>query len=303
MPSYTSYLPGNPLYQQAVGGDPAIGYTASQFRQLIGAVFPRPGRGPHGDSFTVQQAASGGPNKSVDIWPGFVVLGETTAYERWLLHLPARLNIPISGFTWPVPSTRTHRVYVVLEDKSLSGVSADTAHPYCGKVVITEDTGGTDHLVPPGSPEPRHWILLATITVVPGQASISNTSITMASSRSHYGSAQYPLTLSGGIVEGASSTASQPRYSVSGNILTLMGQLARADGTAIMPGTSLGVLPFGYVPRVHRYGVGGGEMGPGTTRPFWRAHIDPTNGLIEATFPTDYAPKWLSLDGITFPLD
>lgn len=288
MATVTATMTPKPYFLQAVGADTPISYTAEDFRNVLGAMWPRSGvSGPL--SFRILQRLAGA-NWSVDINGGFAILGNTaTEIDRYLCSNDARVNIPLTGFNTAPAATRTHRVFIAVYDKAVVGTQ------YLTKVVITEDVGAG---APLPSDSPAYTLEIGSVSIGSGQSNIATANIANYGIHADASYGAYDLALSGGVISGAGGTnGGPPRYSMAGNQIRLSGVAAKSSGNYLAGSTySMAVLPDGSRPRYERYCA---ALGAGGNR--YRVTVT-TAGLIQASaIGTDMA--WLAFDGVTFELD
>lgn len=245
-------LPTQPLMLEAVVGDAAIIYNASDVRLMLGALYPRPGRIGIGDALWLYPRQAGA-NWSLDVQAGQAVIPATaSAYapERYLVTLPARTNLSLVGFNTAPPATRTHAVWLVVDDKSLSGIA------YAARLVVTEDTGT-------GAPNPTAsaYRQVGTVTIAPGQANITATHlgtimIRASSATTEYAFPVFDTGIDGGYISGNSVGGQTLRYSLDGNTVRMQGSVQRATGSfAVGTAYTVGLMPVGYRPAYARLGV------------------------------------------------
>lgn len=290
MATVSYQLPITPYALQAVVGDTAINYNATDQRLWQGASFPRIGRLGLGDSFMVYPNQAGA-NWSIDVQAGEFIAGSATsnayAPERYLVTLAARTNVPLTGFNTAPVATRTHNVYLTMDDKNVSGTV------YGARIVITEDIGS-------GAPAPdaTMYATLASFTIASGQSNIATANITNFTARTSRAINRIALTYASGF--SVPSGAQGMTYSLDGNTVRMQGAVQRTSTTMVAGSTyTIGTLPIGYRPSVIRGAIAIGD-GPG----FARVLIDVT-GTVTLT-PYGANPTAMSiayLDAVTFELN
>jgi hypothetical protein len=284
---------------QAASGDAAISYDALALRQLAGAIWPRTGILSN-DAFLITQRAAGA-NFSVDIAPGFAILGDTTGNansDRYIVYANATINVALTGFVTNPTATRTHKVFLVVLDKQKTGLGTQ----YDGKIVITEDTGaGAGDPVQDGV---AHFFQLGSFTIAPGAASVSNAVIANTGRRAAFGPSYTAVSITANISDGSLTTGmSTPRAIRSGTGARLVGAFTRTSGNPFDPNTTyiLGNLPSAYRPNNDRHLVAPCATS-GNTHATYRLVIR-TTGNLEALTPKDVTAQWLGIDGVTYELD
>lgn len=241
-------LPTQPLMLQAVVGDDAINYNASDVRLMLGALYPRPGRIGLGDALFLYPRAAGA-NWSLDVQAGqAVIASNSNAYapERYLVTLPARTNLSLIGFNTAPTVTRTHKVWIAVDDKSTSGTT------YKGRIIVTEDTGA-------GAPDPvtSFFTQIGTVQFSPGQSNITAGNLDTIMLRASHATYEYEVTdYHTGYVGGNGVGGQELRFSLDGNTVRLQGCVQRESGVMSV-GTVYNVarMPIGYRPDVQRLGV------------------------------------------------
>jgi hypothetical protein len=161
-----------PLFLQPAAADPAIDYTAQEFRQYVRAQLTA-ASGVGGEQgvtaasgFNVTQRGAGA-NMSVDVSSGLAyVVGDDVAnqgtYQVW-----NDGTVNVTGWTVPGAGTYHHRLVLQIQDKLSNGAYSG----YVAALVPVLDAGG-------GLPaEPASAITLATIDIPSGSGSITNSMI------------------------------------------------------------------------------------------------------------------------------
>lgn len=284
MATYYETLPNKPLFLQAVGGDPAISYSAYEHRLLMGAIWPRVGA--IGFSLRLAQRAAGA-NWSVDVSPGWAVLGNTAEYDRYLVHVPVtttlELDTPGSVFNTAPVATRTHRVFAAVYSKGVIS-AVDEA-----RLVVTEDTG-SGAPTPPSSP--AYYLELGRFTIGTAQSNVSNAQITNTATHASMNTEPAAIALVGGHV----SAGATPKLCIAGGRVVLSGTVQKGSGSFVA-GTpvTIGSLSSSVRPATNRYvmGVAEGNVAHRITAS--------SNGDLITT-PKE-ATAWISLDGLTYDLD
>lgn len=218
MATVTYQLPIGPLPMSAVIGDTAISYSAADFRYVIGAMYARTGRvGPNDALWLYTRAA--GADWSVDVNFGQIVLGGNSYYfpERYLATLATRVNIPLTGFNTAPVATRTHGVWLGVDDKNTSGAL------YGARIHITEDVGAGAPL-----PSATTYLQLGTLTIAPAQSNIGAANIVNNLRRASNGTAPALLSYYSGFTTSSTATA---YWSISDNTVRLQGAINKTTGT------------------------------------------------------------------------
>jgi len=245
-------LPLSPLMLEAVVGDDAIVYNASDVRLMLGAMYPRPGRIGLGDALWLYPRAAGA-NWSVDVQAGQAVIqGNASSYtpERYLVTLAERTNLSLAAFNTAPTVTRTHAVYVAVDNKETSGTT------YGARLVVTEDTGA-------GAPVPTaSWARqLGTVTIAPAQSNIADTHLSTFMLRASTGTFAFNVELPNvgiyaGFTGGSPYGSPDPRFSLTGNTVRMSGAVRRTSGNFAVGTTyTIGRMPVGYRPRHYRLGL------------------------------------------------
>lgn len=260
MATVTSAL-GSPLALEAVGGDTPIQYHAADLRQLIGATFPRYGRLGLGDALWLYPRAAGA-NWSVDVQAGWFICAPPTnpdyAAERYLITVPTRTNLSLATFNLSPAATRTHGVWLVLNDKAVSGTT------YGSSLVVTEDTGS-------GAPNPTgatNYARIGNVTIAPAQSNIGSANLTTTLARASSASFTTAVTYLNGMVAGDGNGGSPGvTYSVDGNTVRFQGNLKPAGAGAYAAGGvyTVASVAVGYRPAYNRVLLAG-SSGPTIAR-------------------------------------
>ncbi|MDP8971154.1 MAG: hypothetical protein M3N52_11810 [Actinomycetota bacterium] len=303
MATVTHVLPVKPLFLQAVGSDTPIEYPADVLRHLVGAVWREAGvlRTSH---FAVTQRAAGA-DWSVDITSGYAVVGGGVGNQRYLVYGAGTTNMPLTTFNTAPTATRTHKAWLVLYDKAVSGAL------YEAQFVITEDTG-SGAPTPPNSPS--YYFQLGTITIAPAQSNISSAHIgdtrplasLNLSSHLQLGHLRQVdnLTLETGILNGSGTHGGEtPKVTLYGHTVALRGTIMRSSDLAFQAGSTYTLcnLPAAYRPAAIRRMLGAGASAA-TSSYDWRCQVEPS-GIVYAYINNAYSPTYLSLDGIYFEKD
>jgi hypothetical protein len=285
-----------PFFMQAYAGDPDIYYTAADFRRFFLAVKRRPGILGSVD-FAVQQDDVVG--WSIKVSPGFAhVYGTGNSY---LVQLSTTASVSLAGFNTAPAATRTHKVFVAVYDKLISGSL------YQGQIVVTEDEGT-------GAPDPSGavaFLPLATVTIAKSQSNIQNKDVKNIADHGGSSGAYYDLQSRGMINAGYESADSivgsaPPRAIFHDGYVRLSGAIGRANGVLFEAGSSHDILSLisALRPRynVHLHcGGNNGTLGA-------QLNINP-DGTVWLYIPakigtTSYTqPNWIYLDGCTYDLD
>lgn len=285
----------NPLAIQVLSGDTPVSYGGQDLRWLIGSVHNRYGRIGYGDSLWLYPRAAGA-DWSVDVNFGMAVVGAnpSTSYtpERYLVTLPARINIPLT-FTHSPTGTRNHGVWIVVSDASQTGVGAG----YRAAVVVTEDTTGSGAPDPPGS----FFVRIGTATIAPSQSNIGAANLSTTMQRSSRATPFTEVTYKSGFTGGQTNGTGQGlSYSVDGNTVKWQGSVCRSPSGNFTAGTVYDVAtpPSSLWPKYLRLGVGV-SAGPN----FARIAVPSTGGLQLTPYTpnvTDMA--YISLDGFSYEI-
>ncbi len=299
MATATYTLPTTPEFIQAASGDAAITYNAIDWRYIVGAAFPSTGRLGLGDSFYIYPRAAGA-NWSIDVNAGMCVIGNTTntyANDRYLIINNARTNISIAGFNTAPTATRTHNVYLTLDDKNYLLTGGTTPTTYGSRIIVTEDLGS-------GAPDPTdcsYFVKLGTVTIGVSQTSIVTGSITNILRRARYGNTPLSLPLSSGFLSAtglSGFSGAAPTYNINGNVIRFAGAVMRTGSANFVAGTTYAVatLPAGYTPAFQRLMPAVGSSGI-------PARVDvQTNGVV-SVLAWGGDSSYVSLDGCSFDLN
>lgn len=159
-----------PLFLQQAGADPAVTYSATNYRlSLIAALYQVAGVvDPYGSGGLLVSQRGAGANFSVDVASGYAVVlgGDVVNQGSYLVFNDAVVNVvtPVA----PGSGTRIHRLVLQIRDKLNNGVYTT----YDGQLQLLQDTGS-------GTPAtPASAVSLATISIAAGQASVANANIT-----------------------------------------------------------------------------------------------------------------------------
>lgn len=293
-------IPEKPFFMQVKPGDTdPIMYSASDFRRYTAALSRRPGV-LSGPSFVVSQTATVG--FSVHINSGYAHIGAGTDFD-YIVHLGTPKDMTLTGFN-PAPTTeRNHSVYIAIYDALFSGTG------YNASLVITEDTTGVGAPAPSGA---RTSLLLATITVKPGQALIQNENISNVAKHggasddwtdlSPYLSTSFKVATDLLGVTTFEAQYHEGQVRMGGAIQRNSGNFA--GGTVYI----IGFMPLNLRPKQVRYvtcpcsrnmpdtvaDTGGYTV---------RLQIDPGDGQMHLRTPTGQTPSWVGFDGVTYDID
>lgn len=279
-----------PLFMQAASGDPAINYSAADFGRLVQATWQSVGV-LTATSFKVEQADVVG--WSVKIRPGYAVLGSYLVYQ------PTAITVSVSAFNTAPSATRTHRVYLVVNDK-LAGGSEYAAH-----IVVVEDTGAGAT-----APTAAGVLLLAAFTISPGQSNIQQGQISAkprnASDAGDFLTLADNGYLAGGVLDATAAIGTAPaRARFGSGRIQLSGALRRTGTTTFAAGPVIvATLPSFMRPlyTVYCAAACSDTAGDGTGSLYYRMQVD-TAGVMTANIPTGSSPQYLMLDGIVFEAD
>jgi hypothetical protein len=296
MATVTSTLPDKPLFMQAATGDALIPYTAEAYRRLVGSNWFRTGVITNDAFLPVQRAA--GANYSVDISPGYAVLGLTSGeYDRYLAYSGLAINVPLTGFNTNPVATRTHKIWLAIYDKQKYNLGT----LYEAQIIITEDTGS-------GAPTPAspvtHLNQLASFTLTTGQANIQNVHITPTIRHASSGSDYAAIPLGPSIVSGdATMDIGVPRALRHGTTAKLTGGFRRSSLADFAANTAyvLGTVSASFRPTATRY-LNAPCAISSTSVMTYRLTIAPT-GVMTAVTPVGWTPSYLAIDGCHYELD
>jgi len=290
----TTALPVRPLFMQAQLGDPALPYTAEDFRNLIGSMNSRHGAIGPPTSFTVTQRGAGA-NFSLDIQPGWYIAAaaDATTYDtrRWLVRLATTLNVPLQpGFTTTSPGVqRTHGVWLAVNDKSIAGSVA----AYNAEIWLTEDEGSGA-----GAPITAAAHQLATFTTGPGQINISTANINNGSwRRAHPGATgKMAVSFNAGYASADVTAAVGPaRWYMDGSRVHFDGGVRRLAGDMAAATTYTAfTLPRHAWPLHQKYLIGIAE-----NNTHWRMTVA-TNGQCIVT--PSALTGFVAMDGMSYDL-
>lgn len=284
-----------PFFMQAYTGDPDILYSAADFRRFFLAIKRRPGVLGSVD-FAVQQADVVG--WGVKISPGFAhVYGTGNSYLVQLTTVP---TVSIASFNTAPDATRTHKVFIAVYDKTISG------DVYQGQIVITEDVGG-------GAPNPSGavaYLLLADITVAKGQSNIQNKNIFNVADHGGSSGAYFDLATRGmintGYLDDPSPEAAPARAIYHDGYVRLSGAIGRSGGALFEAGSSHDILSLIEALRP-KYNV---HLTCGVNKGGYTAQLsispDGTTWLYipgKVGTTTYTTADWIYLDGCTYDLD
>lgn len=298
-----------PFFVQAPTGDAEIDYTATDFRALVSAIWPRAGvLSPIAFQVLQQDVVGWG----IQVVAGWAAIGDTgptvhDVVDRYLVVSETNLqvNLLAAGFVTNPAGTRTHRVYLAVYDKQVTGSTVATA-----KIVVTEDTTGAGAPVPTGVAD---YLLLAYVTISPGQSYIHTANCVDA--RAHGWSGIRPtvseVTLTAGIIDAAAFTSTAPAVTViyrNGQV-TLTGAVKRSGAIGFTAGDTwtLGYLSIPHRPKTTKAFL----CATGANQQVGAAAFDDYScrvvifdtGQIAAYMPSGNKSDYIYLDGITFDLD
>lgn len=300
MATVTAQLPDNPFFLEALSGDTPVSYDAEDFRRVLGGIWPRTGICTP-TSFQITQAGVVG--WSVQVAAGYCVVGNTlTETARYLVHNPTSQTVPLTGFNTNPSGTRTHKVWLGIYDKLLSGTE------YAAKIIITEDTGAGA-----AAPSiPAYYLQLGSFTISAGQSNVQNAHITNTVRHASMGPSPVALDITANIADASSALSVATAGVVYRNgVCTLQGGFVRTSGNPFDAGGqyNLATLPSAYKPATTKYLVAAGSTnqtgtvgtGLGSVN-FYRVTVF-TSGVIQADLPYNYAPNTLFIDGLSFEID
>ncbi len=284
MATVSTGLAFRPMFMQAGPDDPPIYYTAQDFRTFLHAFATRDGVLTP-TSFKLLPSQPQGWR--IDVNGGYAKVG------TYLVYMPERITVPLTGFNTNPTSTRTHRAFIAVYDALYTGTE------YTSKVIITEDTGQ-------GAPTPTGTAAILAIGT-----------FTISGSDTSIGAGQIdPLRVFGGpgtdriLLDGylaanyasarAETGSSQLRCWYQNNEVRFAGSVKRTNEAPFAGGSEHVVftVPEDFRPKWTKYLVGNTSVSPYT----FRARFG-TNGLVTCYLPAGSAPTFLSFDGMTYDLD
>lgn len=242
MATVVSTLPTLPLALQAVTGDPILTYPAADLRYLICAMYPRSGKVGDATSLWIFPKQAGA-DWSIDINPGQAIVGGASSFEKYLVTVLTRTNVPLTGFNTAPTATRTHKVWLVVDDKNTAPGAG-----YAARIVITEDTGS-------GAANPSYpfYFQLGSFTITTGQSNVNTANITILYNRGDQKPAIGTLTLASGYT--ALAGGQPPSWSIKGNTVFLQGGVSITTPLAAGSGpvNFCTALPSAIWPQYNRY--------------------------------------------------
>lgn len=284
-----------PLFMQALAGDPVINYSADDFSVLTTSIWPSPGV-ITATSFQVQQADNVG--WAIKILAGRAVVGD------YLVAQDTAITMDVSALNTTPVGTRTHRVFLVVDDKVQGGTD------YNARIKVVEDFGSGA-----SAPAGAAVLLLAAFTISPGQSNIQNANIS-AKPRNASAAGAFTELYSGMHIE---STGYNGVLDASGDINTAPARVRYGNGRVQFSGAvknsnaatfpaavqiKLGTLPRYLWPQyvVYMTGACSDSTGSATGSFTWRLTIDRAGNMIGNT-PTGTTPQYLMFDGISYEID
>lgn len=290
MATYTSPdFPLKPLFMQTLAGDTPINYAAYEFRHLVNAIWLTPGIIGQ-TSFALTQADQLGWNIRVG--------GGSATSGGYYIYLGAGFTLSLAGFNTNPAATRTHKVFLVVQDKSNSG----TGSGYSANVVVTEDTGA-------GAPTPDATvsILLGTVRISPGQSNILNSHISANPRRASDASIPYDLAANDRLVStiGSADTvinASPLRLRYGNGRVWISGSARLKSGNAFTATSyDLWRMPDWAWPFNDK------RMLAATTDSsmLCRLYVSSADGMVTATLSSAKTdnPQYLHLDGLSYEIE
>lgn len=292
-----------PLAIQVLSGDTPIQYGGQDLRRLLGAMYNRVGRLGLPDALTLIPNPAGA-NWSVSVMPGQAIVAGafgtgTYTPERYLVTVPyasgtTPINISLAAFNTAPAATRTHDLWLVVNDASQTGVGAG----YGAQLIVTEDVGA-------GAPVPTGSYMhrVGSITIAPGQSNIAAANLTTTLQRASRATPVTPVTYAAGFVTTASSVSGATgmgqalSYSVDGNTVRFQGSVSRTASAAFTPGTDyvVATLPVDVRPKYTRF-MSGATAGPDG----FRVKVYTTGGVEISPMDTDFL--FAPLDGVSFEI-
>jgi hypothetical protein len=158
----------NPLFLQAVTGDPAITYAAQDYRSVISTLAPFAGTVRENDLKAGPRAA--GANMSVDVAAGKAIVAGTSVANQgtYIVQSTAVENVPLA--TADATNPRIDLIVAQVYDKQADGGTRYAWQP----IPVT----GTPASSPVAPAVPPNALLLAEVRVNAGVASVSASNIT-----------------------------------------------------------------------------------------------------------------------------
>jgi hypothetical protein len=158
----------NPLFLQAVTGDPAITYAAQDYRSVISTLAPFAGTVRENDLKVGARAA--GANMSVDVAAGKAIVEGTSVANQgtYIVQSTAVENVPLA--TANATNPRIDLIVAQVYDKQ-----ADGGTRYAWQPIAVTGTPATSPVAPA---VPANALLLAEVRVNAGVASVSASNIT-----------------------------------------------------------------------------------------------------------------------------
>jgi hypothetical protein len=153
----------NPLFLQAVTGDPEITYSAQDYRSVISTLAPNAGTVRENDLKVGPRAA--GANMSVDVAAGKAIVQGTSVANQgtYIVQSTAVENVPLA--TADATNPRYDRIVAKVYDKQADGGSRYAWQP----IAVT----GTPSSSPSPPSTPANALHLATVYVPAGAVSIT----------------------------------------------------------------------------------------------------------------------------------
>lgn len=281
-----------PLFMQSLVGEDPINYSAADFgSQLLQAIWPSSGVITP-TAFHVEQADTVG--WAIKVRTGRAIVG------RYLVTSDTTYTIDVSALNTSPVGTRTHRVFLVVQDK-LEGGDGYYAH-----VKVVEDFGSSAAV-----PEAAAVLLLAAFTISPGQTGITDANISAKPRNASDAGEPLDIKASGALNNqvnanhadgsGANVAGIGPARARYGNgRVQLSGGIWRAVTPAasfVVGATTIGTLPY-YLRPLYDVWL---TLASSHFKP-WRLHIEP-DGTMTAHIPDDSAPLYLYFDGASYEID
>jgi hypothetical protein len=282
-------FPLKPLFMQSLAGEDPINYAAYEFRHLVNAMWATPGVIGQA-SFQVTQADQLG-------WNIRVGGGQATS-GGYYIYLGSGITISLAGLNTNPAATRTHKVFLTVQDKSNSG----TGTRYAANVVVAEDTGS-------GAPTPEATvsILLATVRISPGQSQILNSHINANPRRASDAAVPYDLDSNGRLVSTIASAhtvinASPLRLRYGNGRVWISGTARLKSGAAFTAlSYDLWRMPDWAWPTNDK------RLLASTTDSSMvcRLYVSAADGMVTATLSSGKTndPQYLHLDGLSYEIE
>lgn len=286
----STVLPLQPLFMQATGADSPINYSAADFARLTRSIWLSPGIVTP-TSFRLEQSDT--PGWSFKIRAGIAVVG------TYLVQMSATYNMSVATFNTSPTATRTHYVYLVVNDKNNAGTE------YAARLIAVEDTGSG--VTPPVA---AASLLIGSFSIGPGQSNLLDSNISPKTLNASDATDFLLLNPSYlySFVTDAGSTFAPARLRYGSGRVYLSGAVKRADGKSFAAQTNInfGYVPEWLAPRYDTYLTAAcstnTSTAPGTGPLVYRLEITSAGQLVGQIMST-YTADYLFLDGVQFEVD